>query len=336
MEHLGRQTWCFNEDVYLNAAAAVSGPKEALGPLGASFDYSYAQLNLGQKSFEKAEQQMQQKAVEIALKKAQLKADDIDIYLAGDLLNQIISSGFTARNLALPFLGLFSACATSTAGLALAALLVAAKVADFALTATGSHNLTAERQFRYPNEYGCQKPQISQYTCTAAGAGIISLRPSAIKIKAATIGKVQDLGVSDPFQMGAAMAPAFADTILTHLRESGQNPHDYDYIISGDLGRVGAAIGQELLLRGGLDYPPERLLDCGSLLYHDDDKEVMSGGSGAGCSASVLYGHFYQGLLKGDWQRILFAATGALLSPLSCQQKESIPAICHAVVLERG
>ena len=334
MKQAGRQTWLFPQRPGLLSTAAVGGPKEGSGPLAADFDYLFKSNRLGEDSFEKAEQRMQQKAAEIAMNKANLMPEQIDFMLAGDLLNQITVSGFTARALAIPYVGLFAACATATEGLALGALLAASGAARYVLTITGSHNLTAERQFRYPNEYGGQKPPYSQYTCTAAGAALVSSDPARVRVKAATIGIVRDFGVTDPFQMGAAMAPAFADTVLNHLRERQVPARHYDLIISGDLGRVGREIAWELLLRGGIDFDKENFLDCGCLLYHPEDKEVFAGGSGCGCAAAVGYGHIYSGLVEGRYRRVLLAATGALLSPISNQQRQSIPGVCHAVALE--
>lgn len=335
IQQLGRQTWQFTQKPGLLSVAAVGGVKEGQGPLAADFDYIFPSNRLGEDSFEKAEQVMQQKAAIIALNKANLSADQVDCLLAGDLLNQITVSSFTARALGIPYLGLFAACSTATEGLALAGLLAASGASRYTLAVTGSHNLTAERQFRYPNEYGAQKPPYSQYTCTAAGAVLVTPQSSTVNLAAATIGRVQDLGVTDPFQMGAAMAPACADTILTHLRERNVPANYYDLIVSGDLGRYGRKIAFELLLRGGFDFDEERFLDCGCLIYAPDDAEVFAGGSGCGCSAAVGYGHLYRGLAEGRWHRILLAATGALLSPVANQQKESIPGISHAVALER-
>lgn len=336
IEQRGRQTWLFEQKPGILAAAAVVGAKEGQSPLSGEFDYICADNRLGQDSFEKAEQLMQQKAAQIAMNKAELAADQVDILLAGDLLNQITVSGFTARALAAPYLGMFAACATSMEGLAMAGLLTAGGAAHRVLAVTSSHNQTAERQFRYPNEYGGQKPPYSQYTCTAAGAAIVTPEPGPVVISAATIGRVRDLGVTDPFQMGAAMAPALADTVLTHLRELQLPARHYDLIVSGDLGQYGREIAFELLVSGGIDFDKSRFLDCGCLLYQPGDKEVFAGASGCGCAAAVGYAHICRGIAEGRWQRVLLAATGALISPLANQQKESIPGVSHAVALEKG
>lgn len=331
----GRQTWLFNGDIGIIGQAASCGPREGKSPVADAFDKIYANLHLDADSFEKAEQKMQEITARQAIAKSGLTAADIDILFAGDLLNQITPSGFTARSLKIPFFGIFSACATITEALALAALCVGSGVAKRALALASSHTCTAERQFRYPNEYGSQKPPYSQSTATAAGAAVLAATKAPVKITAATVGKVADEYVVDPFQMGAAMAPAFADTVQTHLLETGTSAADYDLILSGDLGEVGLSIARELLRLQGIVLESEQLDDCGLILYAGN-KDVFSGGSGCGCAASIGLGHIYQQLAAGELRRVLLCATGALMSPVANQQKESIPAISHAVVLERG
>ncbi len=331
----GRQTWLFPGGIGIIGQAASCGPREGKSPIVEDFDQVFPDLHAGQVSFEKAEQKMQEVTVKEAVAKAGLKLEDIDLLFAGDLLNQITPSGFTARNLQIPFFGLFSACATITEALALASLCVGAGVADRVVALASSHTCTAERQFRYPNEYGSQKPPYSQSTATAAGAAVLAAAPAPVRISAVTVGKVADEYIADPFQMGAAMAPAFADTVQTHLQEMNVEGDYYDLILSGDLGEVGLSIAQELLNLSGIVMEEGKLADCGLLLYQDN-KAVFSGGSGCGCAASVGLGHIYHRIAKGELQRVLLCATGALMSPLSVQQKESIPAISHAVALERG
>jgi len=330
----GRQSWLFEPRPGLIGMAAVAGKSEAGGPLASGYDKVYEDFRIGQKSFEKAEQQMLQDACTLALQNAELTAADIDLFLAGDLLNQITVSNFTARNLGIPHLGLFAACSTSTQGLALAGLLVASGAARRVLAASGSHTCTAERQFRYPNEYGCQKPPHTTSTVMAAGAGVVAAEPAPIQLVAATVGRVVDKNITDPFNMGAAMAAAAADTILAHLHDTGRSPQEYDFIITGDLGQVGREIAWEVLQQQGFVYDKTRFVDCGCLIY-GGDKRFFSGGSGCGCAASSFYGYFCRRLREGKIRRILLAATGALLSPTSQQQKESIPGISHAVTVER-
>lgn len=332
---LGRQTWLFRDPPGVLAGAAVAGPKEGAGALHDDFDHIFDKLSWENKSFEQCEQAMQEKAALLALEKAGLEPADIDIFFAGDLINQITPSGFTARQLGAPFFGLFSACATAMEALSLAALSVAAGAARYSLALAGSHTCTAERQFRYPNEYGSQKPPYAQQTATAAGAALVGAGRGAARIIAVTVGRVIDEKICDPFQMGAAMAPAFADTVAAHLRERALRPDHFDLILSGDLGQHGCAIAGQLLARQGVDASATRFADCGLLLYDGQDG-VFAGGSGCGCTAAVGFGHILRHLQSGALKRVLLCATGALLSPVANQQKESIPAICHAVALEGG
>ena len=329
----GHQTWIFQNKPVLIASAAVGGPFEAKGAISDDFDLLHEDLWLGQDSFEKAEKRLLEDACETVIHKAGLKKEDIQFFLSGDLMNQIISSSFAARTLGAPFLGLFGACSSSMEGLALASMMVDAGFAENALAAASSHNAAAEKQFRYPTEYGAQKPQTAQWTVTGAGAGIISKKGIGPKITSATIGKVIDMGLSDPFNMGAAMAPAAFDTLQCHLKERNVDASYYDVIATGDLGRVGHQILVDLLNQNNINMPSEIFTDCGLLIYRDD-QPVFAGGSGCGCSATVTYGHFVNRMRRGELKRILIIATGALLSPMSYQQKESIPCIAHAVSLE--
>ena len=331
----GRQTWLFDGPLGIVGRAATCGPREGEGPLAADFDHIFPDLRIGEVSFEKAEQKMEEYAARRAIAKASLTPDEIDIMFAGDLINQITPSGFTARSLAIPYLGLFNACATAMEGLALAALCVSSGAAKTALVAASSHTCTAERQFRYPNEYGSQKPPYSQSTATAAGAAVVAAEAAPVEIKAITVGRVRDEHITDPFAMGAAMAPAFADTVQIHLQERGVQPDYYDLILSGDLGHVGQDIARELFQLQGVAIADEQLGDCGLMLYGASTK-VFSGGSGCGCAAAVGFGHICRMISDGEVKRVLLCATGALLSPVSSEQKESIPSISHAVALERG
>ena len=328
----GHQTWIFENRPTILATAAIGGPMEAQGPLQDDFDLLHGDLWLGQDSYEKAETKMMEEAFEIAIKKAGLQKQDIQFLLSGDLLNQIISSSFSARTLAVPFLGLYGACSTSMESLALGALLVDSKAAGYVLCGTSSHNAAVEKQYRYPNEYGAQKPPTAQWTVTGAGAAVLGPGEGP-RVTSATIGRVVDMGISDPFNMGGAMAPAAVDTITAHLRDMGISPGEYDLIATGDLGRVGHEIAADLFDKHGISIPEEIFTDCGLLVY-SSDQPVQSGGSGCGCSAVVTYGHIFNRMKKGELQKVLIVATGALLSPLSYQQKESIPCIAHAVSIE--
>ena len=330
----GHQTWIFKSKPVIKASAAVGGPFEAQGALAEDFDMLHGDIWLGQDSFEKAERKLLEQACEIAIDKAGLKKADIQFFLCGDLMNQIISSSFTARTIGVPFLGLYGACSSAMEGLALAALLVDSNFAQNALAATSSHNGTAEKQYRYPTEYGSQKPPTAQWTVTGAGAALLVREGDGPRVTAATIGRVVDMGLSDPFNMGGAMAPAAVDTIEAHFRDLQRDLSYYDLIATGDLGRIGHQTAADLLDKHGLMIPPDRFTDCGLLIYNKE-QPVFAGGSGCACSATVTYGHLLKRMRQDELRRILIVATGALLSPLSFQQKESIPCIAHAVAIER-
>jgi stage V sporulation protein AD len=328
------RTWVFDNLPVITASAAVGGPFEAQGPLADDFDILHEDFWLGQTSFEKAEKKLLEQACEKAIDKAGLKKEDVQFFLAGDLMNQIVTSSFAARTMAVPYLGLFGACSTSMEGLSLAALMVDAGQADIVLAGTASHNAAVERQFRYPTEYGGQKPPTAQWTVTGAGAGIVRKEGEGPRITSATVGKVVDMGIQDPFNMGAAMAPAAADTIEAHFRDLRLEANHYDLILTGDLGRIGHRILADLLKEHGMPIPQDRLGDCGLMIYRED-QPVEAGASGTACSAAVFYGHILKEMKRGKIRRLLMVATGALLSPITFQQNESIPCIAHAVAVER-
>ncbi|MFP4978371.1 stage V sporulation protein AD [Paenibacillus sp. CN-4] len=341
MEQLGSQTWKFTRQPVILGASAVVGPEEGEGPLHSDFDYIFDSLEMGEKTWEKAERLLFEKASRLALTHAGLPQDKLEFFVGGDLMNQIISSSFAARKLGAPYLGVFGACSTSMESLAVASLIVDSGAGRYALAGTSSHNCTVEKQFRYPTEYGSQKPPTAQYTVTGSGCAIVGLpeegQPSGPRVVSATIGRIMDLGLKDPFNMGAAMAPAAADTITAHFRDTGLSPGHYDLIVTGDLASVGLPIAKELLQKEGIPMEETQFKDCGLMVY-DRDKQayVIAGGSGCGCSAVVTYGHLLKRLKRGELNRILVVATGALLSPLSYQQGESIPCVAHAVALESG
>lgn len=329
---LGEQTWKFSGQTRLLASAAVVGPKEGEGPLADFFDKIYSDLYAGQDSWEKAELHLMQDAIAIALEKGGLSRQQVDLLLAGDLLNQNITSSFTAEMFEMPLLGMFGACSTSMLTLANAAALVDAGFADYVIAACSSHNATAERQYRYPTEYGGQKPPSAQWTVTGAGAALVGRTGSGPVISHATIGKVVDMGVRDPLDMGTAMAPAAVATLCAHFRDTGRKPQDYDLIVTGDLAAVGYPIAKELLRQQGFDV--ERVYqDCGLMIFAPQ-QQVLAGASGCACSAAVTYGYIIRKMLDGQLKRVLVCATGALLSPVSYQQGHSIPCIAHAVALE--
>jgi stage V sporulation protein AD len=330
----GHQSWQFQKKPVIIASAIAGGPFEAAGALADDFDILHDDMWLGQKSFEKAEKKLLEEACEKAISKASLKKEDIQFFFSGDLMNQIISSSYAARTLGIPFFGLFGACSSSMEGLALASMIINNEGAHYALAAASSHNGSVNKQFRYPTEYGSQLPPTAQWTVTGAGAALVATEGEGPKVIGATIGRVVDMGLSDPFNMGAAMAPAAVDTIQAHFRDFNVDASHYDLIATGDLGKVGHTIAADLLKEHGVNIPEEKLTDCGLLIYKKE-QPVIAGGSGAGCSATVTYGHLLNRMRKGELNRILVVATGALLSPLSYQQKESIPCIAHAVAIER-
>ncbi|MBA2173812.1 stage V sporulation protein AD [Halobacillus locisalis] len=334
MTKTGKQTWSFENPVYIQASATSVGPLEGKGPLKDHFDRIFDELHCGEDNWELAERALMMESVHACLQKAGVDESAIDLFLAGDLLNQNVTGNYVARQLGIPMLGMFGACSTSMETLATGAALVSGGFVKQAMVAVSSHNATAERQFRYPTEYGGQKPKTATYTVTGSGSALLSSTPSAVKVEAATIGKVMDYKLKDPFDLGSAMAPAAWSTIKTHLEDMGRVPEDYDLIATGDLSAVGTPILRDLLKQDGLDVS-EVHDDCGLMVYHSD-QPVFSGGSGCACSAVVTYGKLIDELKNGTYKRILVVATGALMSPTMIQQKETIPGIAHAVVLAKG
>lgn len=334
MRLTGKQTWVFHNPLYVSSTGTAVGPKEAEGPLGKLFDATHSDLHCGESNWELAERRLMEQAVDHCLKKGNTTKEEIDFFLAGDLLNQNVTANYVARHYQIPFLCVFGACSTSMESAAIGSVLVDGGYASKVIAAASSHNATVERQFRYPTEYGGQKPETAQSTVTGAGAMLISNVPSDIRITSATIGRVQDLGLKDPFDMGSAMAPAAADTIQTHLEDLNRTPEDYDLILTGDLAGVGSPILKDLLKDEGI-HLHENHNDCGLLIYRPDQK-VFAGGSGCGCSAVVTYSHIFNEIKAGNLKRVLVVATGALLSPTMMQQKESIPTIAHGVVFEKA
>jgi stage V sporulation protein AD len=332
----GKQTWIFKNKPMIASTGVSGGPFEANGHLAKDFDILHDDLWMGKDSYEKAHRLLLEEALYTALQKVELSKDKVQFMIAGDLINQITPTSFAARTMEIPYLGIFGACSTSMEGLALASFIINNQGADYILTGASSHNAAVEKQFRYPTEYGGQKPPTAQWTITGAGVALVKQNDGNKAnpvVTSATIGKVMDLGLSDPFNMGGAMAPAAADTITAHFNDTKLTPDDYDLIITGDLGKIGQATAYELLQKNGITLEKSKFQDCGLLIYKDD-QPVQAGGSGAGCSATVLYGHLMNEMKKGTYKKILVAATGALLSPLSFQQKESIPCIAHAVSIE--
>ena len=330
----GHQSWVFERKPVLLGTAAVVGPFEGQGPLADDFDIIHGDLSVGQQSWEKAERTLLEEAVKLAIENAGLTKDQVQFYVGGDLTNQIISNSFAARSLSIPFLGLFGACSTSMESLALAAQLVDSGAARYVVAGTCSHNATAEKQYRYPTEYGSQKPPTAQFTVTGAGAAVVADKGDGPAVTRATIGRVVDMGIKDPFNLGAAMAPAAVDTIEAHLRDFRIEPGYYDVIATGDLSGVGHPLARDLFRQHGIPIDQTYFTDCGLLIYDFEKQMVQAGASGCGCSAVVTYGHLLKRMRRGEIRRMLIVATGALLSPISYQQGESIPCIAHAVAIE--
>lgn len=326
------QTIKMKNNTYLLNGYSIVGPMEGKGPLGSYFDYVLKDDTLKEKTFEKAERKLLQDIITGAIDKAGINTDDIDFFFGGDLLNQIVSSSYTARELQLPFVGLYSACATMAESLSLASIFVDNGLADNVVAGTCTHFSSAERQYRFPLELGNQRPPTAQWTITGGGACVISKLPSKIKIVAVTFGKVVDFGVNDVNNMGAAMAPAACDTIETHIKNMKRKVDDYDFIVTGDLGKLGSEILIDLMEHDGIILK-KNYSDCGCMIY-DKTERVFMGGSGAGCSASVLNSYIIKKLTAGEFKRVLLVSTGALMSTTTSQQGDTIPGIAHAVELE--
>lgn len=313
------------------AFASVAGKKEGEGPLGQKFDILNDDTSFGQRSWEKAESQMQKLCMAKALEKASLAPNDIDYMFAGDLLNQCIGSNYGLRDLSIPFFGLYGACSTMAESLALASMFIDGGLASLCAAITSSHFCSAERQFRYPLEYGGQRTPTSQWTVTGSGGVIVGKNSKPPYIKAVCIGTIEDLGIKDANNMGAAMAPAAAKTIQTFFEDTKTNADSYDTILTGDLGAVGSKLLSELLAREGITLGGKHR-DCGMIIYDaKKQQDIYAGGSGCGCGATVLCADILPKIISGELAEVLFVGTGALMSTTSVQQGESIPGIAHLV-----
>lgn len=317
------------------AGAAIACKKEGEGPLASFYDQVIEDDLFGEETWEKAECRFFYTACQTCLHKAGVAKPDV--LLGGDLLNQIMSASMAARELSVPFLGLYGACSTMAESLAVGSMLMDGGYVKTALCAASSHFCSAERQYRFPLEYGNQRTPTAQWTVTGAGATCLSAEPgknAIARVTHVTIGQVVDMGIVDANNMGAAMAPAAAHTLTRHFADTGRSPDDYDLIITGDLGQVGHDILLSLMKERGRPLIAERYVDCGLLVF-SKDQDVHAGGSGCGCSAVTLNGYIWNRFEKGELKRVLFMATGALLSTTSSQQGESIPGVAHAVAIER-
>ncbi len=331
---LGKQSISFETPPCILSYSSIVGKKEGEGPLGKYFDCVEEDALLGKDNWEEAESELQKRAAKTALEKAEISKEDIRYLFSGDLLGQLIATSFGMLELEIPLFGLYGACSTAGEALSLAAMTVAAGYADHCLAVTSSHFASAEKQFRYPLEYASQRPLSTTWTVTGSGAFVIG-RKGRVKISGITTGKIVDYGVRDSMNMGAAMAPAAADTISQHFQDFGRGPTDYDLVVTGDLGVVGRELLMDLLREKGYDLT-DRYFDCGIAIFDDRTQDTHSGGSGCGCSAVTLAGYLLPKLEKAELQRILFLPTGALLSTVSFNEGQSIPGICHGVVLEHA
>ncbi|MGN0674459.1 MAG: stage V sporulation protein AD [Oscillospiraceae bacterium] len=329
---ISRNTFLMENPPTIHSFSSTVGKKEGEGPLSKFFDEISDDAYFGQKTWEQGESELLKRTVVRAIAKGGLVPDDIDYMFAGDLLNQCITSTYGLRDLNIPLFGIYGACSTMSEGLTLAALMTDSGIGGNLIAATSSHFCTAERQFRFPISYGSVRTPTAQWTCTASGAAVVSPKSTAPFIRAVTIGKIVDMGVTDANNMGAAMAPAAAYVIKTFLHDTAMEPSDFDAIITGDLGTVGSKLLIELLRSEGTDISSCHR-DCGVMMFDIENQDVHAGGSGCGCSASILCGYFLPKIKSGEMKNILFCATGALMSTTASQQGESIPSISHAVFI---
>ena len=333
MSRIGRYTIAYSNQPVVAGFGSVAGKKESEGPLKEYFHKIEYDTKLGCDTWEQAESMLQKEAIQIALEKAQISGELIQLAFGGDLLNQCISTGYSIRGFNIPFLGQYGACSTMVQSLILAGLMVDGGYCKNSLAVTSSHFCSAERQFRFPLEYGGQRTPTAQWTVTGSGAIVVSRYGNGPRLKHCTIGKVVDMGVTDINNMGAAMAPAACDTIKSFLIDTKTKPSDYDLILTGDLGRTGSQLLLELLQKENIDISRQHN-DCGMMIYDIEKQDVHAGGSGCGCCGSVLCGYILENMCKGKLKNILVAATGALMSPTANQQGESTPGIAHLIHLE--
>lgn len=320
-------------NTYINETGLVTGPYEERGPLSKYFDKTYGDFYFNSPTWEQAESKLIEESVDIVLKKIDKTKFDIDLHISGDLLNQIVSTNYAASNIGIPLLGIYSACASSMEGLIIGANMVETGQVNNAIISVSSHNQAAEKQFRYPTEYGGPKPKTATYTNTGSASVYISKQKSEIKIESATIGRVVDYGIKDAYNMGAVMAPAAADTIFKHLKDKKRDIDYYDLILTGDLGIYGKKILKDFM-KTEYNLDLKKYDDAGTMIYDFENQKVFAGGSGPACLPLVAYGIVLKKMRKGELKKVLLVATGALHSSTMVNQKLSIPAISHAVSLE--
>ena len=331
-KRIGKRTIRLNNMPTIIAASSVVGPKEGEGPLKDKFDLVLSNDLYGEKSWELAESKMVQTVHQMNVKKANKTLDDIDFLFGGDLINQLFPASFAARELGVPFFGIYGACSTMTEGLCLGSMAIDGGYAEYVLCSASSHYCTAERQFRFPLELGNQKPMTAQWTVTGAGGSLLAKDGDGPKVKYIVPGKVIDEGIDDGNNMGAAMAPAAVDTIYSYFDDTKDDPNSFDIIATGDLGKLGKEIAEDLLKKKGVDIS-KIYTDCGLEVFNLEEQDVHCGGSGCGCSAVVFSSYIYDKLIKKEFNKVMLVSTGALLSPTSTLQKQTIPSIAHAVVI---
>ena len=332
-QFIGKQSIIFENAPYIISGGAIVGKKEGEGPLKNTFDEIENDPTFGGENWEEGESVLQTRTAKLAISKACMKEEDIRYIFAGDLLGQLIATTYGVKDLNIPLFGLYGACSTMGESMGLAAMTVAAGYADNVLAMASSHFGSAEKTFRFPLEYGSQRPFSTTWTVTGCGATVISKNKGFARITGITTGKIVDYGFKDPLNMGAVMAPAAADVIACHLKDFDRKPDYYDKIITGDLGYVGKKILIDFLRMKGYDISQNHY-DCGIEIYDMDTQDTHAGGSGCGCSASVLCGNIYSKLMKKEWKRVLFVPTGALMSTVSHNEGRSVPGIAHCVAIE--
>ena len=334
MKYVGKSSGKL-DNVYLSCTSTVCGPKELKGPLGKYMDKGYANIYCDEETWEKAEINLQKNAINILLKKSGLEINDISTIIGGDLNNQLVATNYAVRSFDIPFLGVYAACSTCTESLIIGSLLIDSGFGENVITVASSHNSTSERQFRYPTEYGGQKPTSTTSTVTGAGAAILSKNASSIKVTRFTVGKIVDANLSDTQDMGRAMAPAAAVTLKQHLDDFKINANEYDLILTGDLSKYGSIVFMDIMDDYKINLS-NNYSDAGLMLYDLEKQEVFAGGSGCGCISLVALGYIIDCIKNGSLNKVLLIATGALMNPTMIAQGETIPCIAHAVCLERS
>ncbi len=332
-KRIGKQTIKLSNPPSIVATYSIVGPKEGEGPLAKYFDVILEDEFWGEKTWEKTESKIEKECVSACIGKVKVSNDDVNYLLAGDLINQCTPSTFGNRETNIPFLGLFGACSTFVQGMGIGSMLIDGGYADTVACSTSSHFCSAEKQFRFPLELGNQRPPSAQWTVTGSGSAVLSSNGKGPYITHVTTGKIVDMGIKDANNMGAAMAPAAVDTMYTHFKDTGRSPNYYDLILTGDLGQIGKQICKELMESRGYNIN-NNYNDCGCLIFDSEKQDTHSGGSGCGCCATTFCGYIYNQLQSKKLKKVLFIATGALMSPTTAQQNESIPGIAHAISIE--